>query len=620
MTITARKDNQKNLNKYLTRIEAAEKWRDNAYKELWATCYKRWRNHVDAIRDPRTGKTVTDRSNISIPYTFVQVETILPRLVETLFASRPYVAVKDREPTDLPNAKNNEVLLDWQMNERMDIQDIFHGGLKGLCIYGTSVSFTGWRYVEKQVIRRQPQPVVDEETGEPYLDEWGQPITDLQPVRINEADYDDNEVEFIDLGLFYVDPAAEDIDDARYCGHASYMTKEQLQQKVDTGLYKIDWKKVPKDNKSNTARDYRMSQVGLPTYDDQIAESDEDALYEVLHYWEDDRYVTIINRAYIACDTSNPYWHKRKPYDKAVYTKVPGEFYGMGIVESVEDLQDELNAERNQRIDFRSMSLRRMFKVRKGSEVDKKQLVWRQNGVVEVGEMDDVKEFSVADIPGSSFASESAIKKDFQDTTGAHDVVMGTSGASETATTTMSKDNNAAMRFRLTISNLEKKLLVSISRKMIANNQQFLDTDRVLRVVGENGDEWISLSPADIQGEFDFIAMGSSVEPLANKEAFKQRMIELYNIAGKDPIYQQFPNKRMALLRKVFESFDIRDVDDLVPSDEELQPPQMPGQGPMMPGGMPGGPGTGLPPMGPEGGGINTALMAERGLGGGNFG
>jgi len=106
-------ESQKNLQKYLTRIEAAEKYRDSGYKDLWIRCYKRWRNHVDTLIDPNTGKAVTDRSNISIPYTFVQVETILPRLVETLFASRPYVAVKDREPTDLPNAEKHETLLDW---------------------------------------------------------------------------------------------------------------------------------------------------------------------------------------------------------------------------------------------------------------------------------------------------------------------------------------------------------------------------------------------------------------------------------------------------------------------------------------------------------------------------
>lgn len=579
-----KKDPNKNLQKYLNRIEAAEKHRDNGYKELWTRCYKRWRNFVDALIDPQTGKVVTDRSNISIPYTFVQVETILPRLVETMFATRPYVAVKGREPSDDDRAERMEVLLDWQMNERMDMRDIFHGGLKEVCIYGTCVGYVGWKWEEREVIKKQLVPVtdIDPETGQevPIVDpETGEPIQDWQPVKINEIEYDDPEVRFIDLGLFYVDPNAEDIDDARYCGHDEYKTKAELQKLADQGIYSIDWKKVPKDKSRNEARDYRMSQVGLPTTDDQVEESDEDALYRVTHYWEDDKHVVIINRSYVALKGENPFWHKRKPYRKGVYCAVPHEFYGMGIVEMVEDLQDELNTERNMRIDFRAFLLRRMFKVRRGANVNKKQLKWRQGGIIEVDEIDDVQEFGVSDVHSSTFQQEGMIKQDMQDTTGAHDVVMGTSNPNETATGTMTRDNNASMRFKLTINSLEKKLLVGIARQMMQLNQQFIDQPKWVRVTGDDrSNNPQQILPEEIQGEFDLIAAGSSVEPIANKEAYKQRMVELYQVAGNDPVYQMFPEKRIALLKKVFESFDIKDTENLLPTDEELaakmQPPE----------------------------------------------
>ncbi len=607
----AKKDSNKNLNKYLTRIEAAEKHRDNSYKELWARCYKRWRNYVDALIDPQTNQVVTDRSNISIPYTFVQVETILPRLVETLFAARPYVTVKDREPSDLPNAKNMEVLLDWQMNERFDIRDLFHNGLKEVCIYGTGIAYTGWKWEQREIIKKQLLPVTEPDplTGEeiPVYDEYGNEVTDWQPVRINEIEYDDPDPKFIDLGLFYVDPAAEDIDDARYCGHDEFQTKEQLQRLVDQGVYKIDWKKVPKDRNRNEARDYRLSQVGLPTTDDQIAESDEDALYRVTHYWEDNKHVVIINRAYIAAEGENPYWHRRKPYRKGVYMAVPHEFYGMGIVEMLEDLQDELNTERNMRIDFRAFLLRRMFKVRRGANINKKQLKWRQGGIIEVDDMDDVAEFGVSDMAGSSFTQETTIKQDMRDCAGAHDVVMGTSQNRETATTTMTKDNNASIRFKLIINSLEKKLLVGVARLIMQMNQQFIDATKWIRVNGEDGSNVpMQINPEDIQGEFDLIAAGSSVEPLANKEAFKQRMVELYQVAGQDEIYTLFPEKRVRLLKKVFEAFDIKDSEHLLPTDEEFKQAMLALQQP------PPTPTTGEP-VAMEGQ-ANTVPMEEQGL------
>lgn len=620
------------LRKYLDRIEAAENWRDSAYKDLWQRCYKRYRNYVDKLYDPNTGREIKDRSNISIPYTFTQVETVLPRLVESLFAARPYVTVKGREPSDEPNAKNMETLLDWQMNERLDIQDIFHKGLKEMCIYGTAVAYVGWKYKERKVIRRQLQTLLDENNNpiievDPTTGEEVE-IADYAAVEVTETVWDDPDVKFIDLGLFFVDPNATDIDDARYCGHVAYLTKSELEEMAERDeSMKLKWDEIPKDSRKNNVRNERMAAVGLPSVQEENVHDDDDRLYEVHYYWEDDKEVIIINRAYLAKDGENPYWHKKKPYVKDVYTEVPHEFYGIGLVEMIEDLQDELNAERNMRIDYRAMNLRRMWKVRRGANIKLSDLRWRQNGIIRVDEMDDLQEIETAHIGIDSFNQEGVIKQDIRDTTGAHDVVMGTSGGSATATETMTKDNNASIRFRLIISSVEKRLLVGVTNLMIKNNQQFIDRDLVFRVTGEE-DEWVEMSPEDIQGQFDLMAAGSSVEPLANKEAFKQRMIELYGVLSSDPFMQMYPDKRRNLLKKVLEAFDIKNTEELLPSEEDLMmEQQMMQEQQMIEQQL-----QGLPPevrqdvmnqLSQIGGGANTAPMQEPALnviGGGGFG
>lgn len=620
--------------KIIERIEAAENWRDSSYKDLWQRCYKRWRNYVDEIKD-QNGKPVKDRSNISIPYTFTQVETILPRLVESLFAARPYVTVKGREPQDEQNGKNMETLLDWQMNERIDIQDVFHSGLKEMCIYGTCVSYVGWKYRERTVIKRmqtqvyEPDPMNPEEPrfdpiiGDmvPILDEFGQPLTTWEEQEVNDIDYDDPEVKFIDLGLFFVDPNATDIDDARFAGHTCYKTKREIDDMAERDEeMNVKWEDIPKEYQENKVRNERMSSVGLSSVNDENVEhEDEDKLYKVDYYFEDDRQVIIINRSYKAKDAKNPYWHKRKPYVKDVYTDVPHEFYGMGVVEMLEDLQDELNTERNMRIDYRAMSLRRMWLVKKGTEAAKQNLTWRQNGRIYVEDLqDEIKALEAPTITGDSFNQEQIIKQDMRDASGAHDVVMGTSGGANTATETMTKDNNAAIRFKLIISSVEKRLLVGVARFMIQLNQQFIDSNRMFRVTGENGDQWIQQTPEDIQGEFDLVAAGSSVEPMANKEAYKQRMLEAFGVVANNPIMQQYPAKIIHMLKKVLEAFDIRDTDSILPSDDEVNGIQ---QQMMMQQFM-----SGLPPeiqalmsqpqspMMPTGGGSNTAPLQEQGM------
>jgi len=119
------------------------------------------------------------------------------------------------------------------------------------------------------------------------------------------------------------------------------------------------------------------------------------------------------------------------------------------------------------------------------------------------------------------------------------------------------------------ITNFERDLLVAISKKMLAMNQQFLTEARTLRVT--NGKtEYIKVNPQDIQGEFDMIAAGSSVEPIANREVHKNNLMNLYNLVMANPIIQAFPGKQMSLLKKVVEAFDIKDIDSILPTEEEM--------------------------------------------------
>lgn len=666
------KQSQKNLMKYVQRIEYAEQKRDAVWRDKWLTWYKRYRNIVDKLVDPRTGKPRLDRSNISIPFAYTMVETVLPRLVETLFAGRPYVTMKGLPPgrgsmereefmdmiraAEKPwedAAKKMETLVDYQMNVPMDIQDRFNSGLKGLCLYGTAIAYTCWDYREREVIRRERLPVmsgeVDPNTGKelPMMEE-GEVVTDLQEVAVSVKEYDDPDSRFVDLGLFYVDPNAEDIEDARYCGHDAYVSKEILKEMEAQGVINVDWKKLPKETQTNEARNYRMTSIGLPTTDDQSDNGYDDDLYRLTYYWEDDKRVLILNRTQVVAEGENPYWHKRKPYDKDVYTEVPGEFYGIGIMEINADLYDELNVERNQRIDYRTHSMRRMFKVKKDADINPNELVWRQNGIVNVRNKDDL---DVLDAPdgalAGSFNQEAIIKQDIKDTVGAHDVVMGQQGG-KTATETMALDNNASIRFKMLISSIEKRLLLPIARKFIQLNQQYIEDVRIIPLFDQSEDNWPQISPEDIQGEFHVIAAGSNVEPLANKEAYKQRMVELYSIFSADPFYQEFPTKRRNLMRLVFESFDIQDTDDLLPTDDELAgvlkaqavqefisalPPQlqqilmmvMQGGAPPPQATVPPSAGPPESPMMPTEGGPNMAMMQEQGMqmagvGGGQLG
>ncbi len=541
------KPDKKETRRILERIAGAEEWRDRQYGALWQDCFRRYRSRPEG---PREG------SNLFVPYTFMQAEVIKARLEESLFAQRPYISALPREGGDTEQAEKMQLLLDWQLNERMDLPRLLSEEIAaGIVIYGTGVVYTGWQVRTRQVRRGRwgQQPLLDDR-GQPLRDEQGRPLT----CAVQESDeereviYDDPVVANIPLTDFFVDPTADTVAKARFCGHREYVTRERLRELEREGLYRIDWD------------DLKPLEEKRP--DDSFEPEEAQGLYLLHHYWEDDRRLVFLNRQQCVCAGGNPFWHGMKPYDKCCYAPVPGEFYGMGVPELLAGLQDELNTARNQRIDYNSLSLRRMWKLRRGCGLTGRDLLWRQNGVLQVENMDDVQEINVQPLPGDAFAHEAGVKQDMQDVTGCYDILMGVGYANETATTTVTRDNNASLRFKSAVRATIKDLLLPIAGKCLALDQQFLDQERALRLVGRPLDELFRVSPEELAGDYDVIYCGTATESLANRERNRERVLQAYSLALSDPAYLRDDQARLKLFRKALLALGLSDAEELLPA------------------------------------------------------
>jgi len=80
--------------------------------------------------------------------------------------------------------------------------------------------------------------------------------------------------------------------------------------------------------------------------------------------------------------------------------------------------------------------------------------------------------------------------------------------------------------------------------------------------------------------------VGSAVEPMANKEMYKQKVLEAYTLAMNNPLVQQSPESQRNLLLALFKAAEIKNPEELLP---ELPQPQMQTQ--------PQSQATGVPPM-----------------------
>ena len=522
--------------KDFTSAETARKPRE----DMWRRWYKLYRSYVE---------TKKQGSNIFVPYVFSIIETVLPKLMSVLFNVRPYIGVLATKPSEVASAKAQEELIDYQLTQQMPFKEIMASWIKEALMLGTSILKVGWEYEEGEYI-----------TTEPILEIFGMSVGE-RLVKEEGVIKDDPLIEHIDLWDFYISPFAKNVQESPYAIHKMYTNLEHLKEMEKLGIYE-DINEVEKSLASQayeTGVSVRQSDIGL-----QDAEKPEEEI-ELLEYWTDARVITVANRAVVIRNNENPYYHRRKPFIRLVDVIVPHEFYGIGEIEPIEHLQHEFNTLRNQRIDNLNLIINRMWKVLRGADIDAKQLVSRAGGIIELDDMTDIEELVMKDVTNSAYIEADTVKRDMDNANGVFDYARGeTTDRRETATTAAILSTAASERFQLKVSLIEDMGVKELGRQLGALNQQFITTDRMVRLQGDHGYEFKEIPPEQIRGQFDYMALGSAVHPVINKENRLTSFINLYNMLKDSPHINH-----AELLKRILELADIKDVDSILVDNSE---------------------------------------------------
>jgi len=101
---------------------------------------------------------------------------------------------------------------------------------------------------------------------------------------------------------FWLDPKGECLDTSRYVFHREWLTREDIEEKLivmtaahegEGQAFSVDWDKVGSSDGLEEGREASRDEVGLSGEDDD--EKDQRLrMYEVLNYWEDERYSMIL--------------------------------------------------------------------------------------------------------------------------------------------------------------------------------------------------------------------------------------------------------------------------------------------------------------------------------------
>lgn len=537
------------------RFTRARSYRTTSQDDIWKRSYNNWRGILDQSLYPW-------RSKLFIPWSFTVVEAIIPKV----FARDPKWRAISRDPSPAPaqnpittngitqstpsqaSVVNNLLTYQWQ---RMGMRIKMYDYIKDSLMYSKGYIKVGWNFQRKDKTFMEPVVGKDDE------------ITYVKKQR-SDIEYDDPTCDVIDPYDIYVDPDATCLEDATYLIHRKYKTIEELKDNPN-------YKNVNKVNTKSSTDVYQDKQA---RYNDNIPQADKyKDLVEVLEYWgADDRLVVLANQSVVLRDTPNPYNHKKIPFIELDDYRDPHRYYGQSELSVIDPLQRELNSIRNQRRDYDNLALNPVVRMVPGTLRNPNSAVMAPGNVWMVSDLNSMDVFQLPQLQGTASEIEDRTVRDIKTTVAIDEMGIGLlpeNPQRRSATEVVTAQSMAGKRFAVKIALLEEAVK-KIGYMVFAMNQQFLDKERTIQIVGERGaTEWVKLGPEDVRGDFFIDIETGSMLP-KDEIAARQEAVQLlqYITPIIAPIIQTNPGVIMPVLRMILDTFELPGKQEIL---DELQ-------------------------------------------------
>lgn len=557
------------LQKFLEQFNLCNEGYDDRVNK-WRECDRAYQG----IYKPKIDST-TWEANYHPPYIMQVIETIESFIVE----GDPVFKVVPHDPESEKSAKVMERLLKWQMGRDYfaEKQSEF---VKQALIRGTTVAKIAWVNERRREKRRQFLPVM----GDYPIDDPQGPAEEWVPYRQQPSFLP------VDLMNFWWDPSATCIEDCNYVFYRTYSTLQQLKAQ---GIYDNLDKLGDGENRYLDPQQPPGGTLWKPNFKGKI---------EVIERWTPGRLTVIANRTQVIRDIPNPFWHGQIPFIVATTLPQPFMFGGKSEAEILNDIQTMLWEFQCQRMDNVKL-INNAIVILNTSAGDTDEYEFYPGAIWKNRTPQDVQMWTPNPaILSASVQTEQMIKQDLDSLSAALPYLSG--AASDTI------DNKTATGISI-VSNLAQKRLLRKKQQInwayarggqqqIKLNQQLLPEVQRLRMDKDNSVQWENISPASIQGSYEFC-----VEDVSESINRQERRAEALAKA-------QFFISNYPLLTQAGVQIDLRPVVEDVaeafdePADKYLQqaqPMAAPAAAPSPPmGGGPGFPGLPAPP--PSGGGI----------------
>lgn len=491
--------------------------------------YSLWRSYQDfktAYTDTRTDRgrdhifndgQQTFGAQMFIPMAFAAVETTLPKLL----AQRPTMKAKPRDPASEPNTQNIEFLVNAQqeqMRYELALQEIGKDGL----IYGLSWQKTMW----KTEYRRRTRLVPSE--GPTTMNSSGfTQVSDFQKI------YDDPVAVSVDPLDLLFDPYASSGEDAEFLIHRSWRPSSYVKKRIELGLWRnLDdpaiLQSLDSTEKWSEVWGDRQTAAGYGA----VQKRGDRKVHEVLEcHFGGEEVVVVLDRQVVVASGENPMWHAQYPFQHYRPMHDTHRIPGIGVVEAVEELNEEMNTLRRQRRDNASLVLQAVFAYADGV-VDQDDIRFVPGGAIPVGggvqPSEALQRIPVGDIPYSGYQEEDRLRADYDRALGLSDPTQGVP-VGGTATESQLVFQATTDRIKNMITRLELEVINPGTEQIGMLDQQHILSRDVRMPIGPSDPEqitvgavpqpyqepearwaWKKLTPAELAGTFAWYADGTT--------------------------------------------------------------------------------------------------------------
>ena len=514
------------------------------------------------------------KARTSAPQGFSITEHTVAKIKAAVFPpneNNPIIRAFPTEFEDVENADVVELLVNYDLRNA----GIRHKGekwIRNFALFGTAAASVFWR--REVIMKTVREPIIIQNPLDGRFYKIGLDFPTQQPVVCFEGP----DFEPIDLEDCFPDPAATDYGryGMRYNIFRFYMPWQRLKYRVESEPELWDKKVFDLINPNEAAplrdQDSFMDEITryhqFPMFEQQAYNK---GILEVMLYESQTERKVLINRKYPIANMPNPYWYAEIPAIYATRLPITGYPFGKGVIEPIEKTLAYMTAMKNARLDTINLAVNPPWLMLPGMLKKEDQLT-QPNKLIEVVSLDAVKPLEIPDYTASVHVEEGRMISDMQEASNLPPFAQGINQGSNIRSTgqQLSLLEMVSERTQMDIDDFGESGMKPLAEWFYALRQQFMTTEQNVRVAGEQGFNWTTVSPSDLSGRYDFRlestarTMPKAVEAqqrlgfinliapvLMNPTGLPEEMLELFKSYAHDSGYIKEAKVLNNIIRKI---------------------------------------------------------------------